>query len=219
MPRYGLPWIVLVNAGAAWRALAAGKSSAWPALLYQVLLLLFGWMVSRRPMADLAEVSGIGKSGQGLGAFLLGVIALIAGLALLAVLLRLLVKVIGGQPSFAQVFTWLTYGVTPLFVGRILGLLSFAVFQPLAKDKADALALQVNPLGLSLAGLFHQLSLPWTMASAMDAFALWALVILAVGAVQFLRLNAPRAAALIGALLLIWLLALTLVWQGLQRSL
>jgi hypothetical protein len=170
-------------------------------------------------MGDLAEVSGFAKAGQGLATFLIGVLALFGALLFLSAVLRVVVQVKGAKPGNAQVLSWVSNGATPFFVGRFLGLLSFAVFQPLAKDKADALALQMNPLGFSAAGLLQPLTLPWTIASALDVFALWALVVLAIGAVHFLRLNAPRASALLGTLLLIWLLALTLVWQGLQRSL
>ena len=220
MQRYALPWVVLVSPGAGWRTLSVQQhASAWPALLYQALLLLLGWMAARRPMAELAEVSGIGKAGQGPGAFLLGTIALVVALVVLAGLLRFALAIVGGSTGVGHIFTWLAFGITPLFVGRFLGLLSFAVFQPLAKDRSDALALQMNPLGISLTSLFHPLSLPWTMASALDVFALWSFTILAIGAVHYLRLTPPRVAAVLGTLLLIWLLTLTLVWQGLQRSL
>jgi Yip1 domain len=219
MPRYGLPWIMLVNPAQAWRALREGRPSPWPALVTQMLLLYAGWLAAHKPMAELAEVSGLGKGGLDVAALVIGTFAIVATLAILAIVLRAVLVVLGERTGFRPIFTWLTYGVTPLFIGRFLGLLSFAVFQPLAKDRADAIALQLNPLGLSLASAFAPLSLPWTIASALDIFALWSLVLLALGAVHFLRVNSARAAALLGALLLIWLLALTLVWQGLQRSL
>jgi hypothetical protein len=219
MPRTGLPWIVLVNPTAAWRALREGRPSPWPALLYQLLLLGAGWLVARRPMAQLAEVSGLGSANFGFGTLLVGMLATVALLAILALLLRLYLLVLGTRLAYPVVLTWLAHGATPVFLGRFLGLLSFAVFQPLAADRAGALALQLNPLGLSLAGRFAPLSLPWALAAALDVFTLWSLAILAVGALQFLRLNHARAAALLAALLVIWLLVSALLWQGLQRSL
>jgi hypothetical protein len=219
MPRYGLPWIVLVSPTAAWRALLQQKPTPWPALMYQILLLCVGWIAAQKPMGELAEISGIGKGGSDTGALIVGLFVIVAVQAILAALVQFTVQIVSQRPSFNTVFTWLAYGTTPLFLGRFLGLLSFAVFQPLAQDKAGALALQVNPLSLSLAGLFPPVSLPWTIASQADIFALWSLAILALGAVHYLRLNAARAAAVTCTLLLIWLVALTLMWQGLQRSL
>jgi len=214
--RLAQPWLLLVSPAATWRALEGGP---WPAFAAQALLLLLGWMVSRRPMAELSKTAGMGQGG-GLGSFVLLLLVILIAYCLIAVLLALFLRALGSTAGFVRILTWLAYGATPLVIGRCIGLLSFAIVQPLAKQPAEAIALQVNPLGwLSLAGLFRPLSLSWTFASALDLFAIWALVLLTTGALHYLKLGVARASALVSGLLIIWLLALTAVWQGLQRSL
>jgi hypothetical protein len=110
--------------------------------------------------------------------------------------------------------TWTAYGALPIYLGRCLGFVSFAVVQPLSEDARDAWALQFNPYSPGLAGLFERLSYPWVLASSFDLFGIWSLILLLLGARHFLRLT-PAATAWAGVvLMLLWLAALTLVWRG-----
>ncbi len=208
--------MLLVSPTATWGGQVGGPL---PALVTQALLLMLGWSAASHALADLSKVSGLAEGGTGFTSFLLLLAALLVLTLLLTAAATLLLRALGSKQTFGTMFTWLAYGMTPVYLGRSLGLLTFAIVQPLAADPREALALQVNPLGLSLAGLYPPLSFPWTLAASIDVFTVWALVLLAIGALHYLKLGTARSAALMSALLIIWLLALTAVWQGLQRSL
>lgn len=213
-----LPWELLVQPAATWRRLQLQPYS-WPAILTQGLLLYAGWLLAARPMLELQAVA-IGSDPQtpaALAGLALPLFALALALGLAGVL-WLWFSLLGLRFGYRQMLVWSAYGLLPLYLGRALGLLSFAIIRPLAETPLDALALTINPLSLGLAGLFEPLSYPWVLGSAFDLFGVWSVLLLALGARHFLELHGSRRGWVLVALLLLFLLVLTALWRGLQAG-
>jgi hypothetical protein len=216
---YSLPWRLLVSPVSAWR-LIAEHPSAWPALFTQWILVLAYGLLAARPLAELWSAAGLGSiaANSNTMSHIVGLLLFlplnIALAALCAWLVRLTLQALSIKLSFRQALTWTAYGALPVFLGRFLGFIGFAIVQPLSNDARDAWALQFNPFSPGLAGMFERLSYPWVLACSFDLFGLWSLLLLALGARHFLRLSPGQSAWAIALLVLLWLAALTLVWRG-----
>jgi hypothetical protein len=212
-----LPWLLLVDPSRGWR-LVAVKPVVWGALIIQWLILCLGIAASARPTGELLDLiggpAGISAFSAALGALVLILIGTLAFAAIALAWARVLALAL----PFRDLLAWTAFAATPIYLGRLLGLLSFAVVQPLAGTSSEALQLQLNPHGLNLAGLFAPLSLPWLLAAWFDPFTLWTLLLLGIGSRGLLGLTGGPRWALLAALVLSWPLALTIVWQGLLRG-
>ncbi|MCC7479715.1 hypothetical protein IT575_14840 [bacterium] len=218
------PWQMLVAPVESWQQLAA-QSSPWPALLAQWLLMVLYAALAARPLAELWEASGQGEliaagsgAGRWIGILLLYLPLNVALAALAAVLARLALLLIAVRISFAQAFTWTAYSALPVYIGRCLGFIGFAIVQPLTREAQDVWALMFNPFSPGLAFLFPKLSFAWVVFSSFDIFGLATLLLLALGARHFLGLSLQRSLWATLVMVLLWLAGLTVVWRAMLAA-
>jgi hypothetical protein len=215
-----LPWTMLVAPSRAWSQLAASHSGPLPAVLVQVILAVIGWLAARGAMYDLSESAGLTPQGSPRPSLVLELFAL-GGAVLLfnygfALLLWLWTKLLGAGRSYRELACWVAYSHLPVFLGRAVALITFAIVRPLATDPGQALALQLSPSSFGVAALLQPLSFLWVMAALFDVFGLWMLWLAALGGRMYLRYPAPQTALAVTTLMLLWLLVLTGVWRGAQ---
>jgi hypothetical protein len=210
---------MLVAPGSAWQALSQSPAPL-PALLAQALLTVLGFFLARRPYAELWEAAGVGAAAgdtpgaAGLNIVLILLALLMYNLAAAALVFGLL-RLATIRLSFRQALVWIAYGTMPLYFGKLLGALTFAIVRPLTQDAGQALIWQLSPSGLSFGWLFSPLSLPWLLVSSLDLFALWSLVVLTMGCRHLLALSPSRTVLAMTMLMLLWLAALAGLWYSL----
>jgi len=219
-----LPWQVLVNPAGVWDSLRSLPGLP-AALTTQWLLLTLGWLPAARPLAEGLSASGINPrlivpSGPGIlgGMLILALLIPLAAL-FLGALLQLALLLTSSAPRFGQTLSIACYSFMPAYLGRSLGLLLFGILQYLSYKPSDAVAAQFSPGIFGLNFIFAPLSFGWTLASFFDLFGLWSLWLCWTGLRRGLGLGRARAGFSMLALMLIWLLVLTLFWQGIIRGL
>jgi Yip1 domain len=188
-------------------------------------MLSLAWMLSARERADLAKAAGLAVSATtpGLGGQLLSYVemalALLALYHLMALLSWGVIKLTGTNTSYRAVSLITAYSLTPLFLGRALGLLLLTIIAPLADNSTDALALYIAPAPLGLGALAQPLTLPWMVLSFVDVFTLWTVALYFNGLRSVCGLERGQPGWTTAALVLSWLLILTAVWQGIRGGL
>jgi hypothetical protein len=158
------------------------------------------------------------------GAGLLGgilILALLVPLAavFVAAVMHLALWLTSSAPRFHRTLSIASYSFVPAYLGRSLGLLLFGMLQYLSYSPSEAMAAQFSPGIFGLNFLFKPLSFAWTLTSFFDLFGLWSLWLCWSGMRRGLGLSGARAGFSMLALMLIWLLVLTLFWQGIIRGL
>ncbi len=223
-PQFALPWQMLVAPVSAWVSLRE-RNSPLPALLTQWLLLVLYGLIAARPMAELWDAAGLGQllsadSGPGrwLSVLLLYLPLNLALAALIALVVRYALLLIAVRISFRQALCWTAYAALPVYLGRFLAFLGFAVVQPLVQNAQDVWALMFNPFSPGIASLFPELSYPWVLFSSFDLFGLWTLLLLALGARHLLGLSVQRGLWATAVIMLLWLAGLTVVWRAMLAA-
>lgn len=190
----------------------------WPAILTQWALLATGWLASGGALSNLAGSGDAASSPSALAIVLLLPLLALLNLAIAGAAFAWL-RLVGTGLTFWQSFVWLSYGAVPLVLGKALGLLLLAIVRPEVSGHAEALAMQISPYSFGAGFIFHPLSFPWFIASYFDVFGLWSMALIAVGARTFVGLSRAQAAWAVVALVIIWAIVVTGLWQGGQRLL
>lgn len=144
---------------------------------------------------------------------------LLLSLFALSLITFLALRLAGRAVSMRQSMNLTAYALMPVFLGRALGLSILTVISPLATNQVDAIALQLAPAPLGLAGFWPVLSLPWVILAFFDFFGLWSMTLFWSGLRRYLGFQPQLASWSLASLVLSWLLILTAIWQGIHRGL
>ncbi len=224
----GLPWLMLVKPGTAWRLLSTvGTTEAWGyALFAQWLLLGLAQVVAIKPSFELAQYAGLtarqlppswlAVAWQ----LLLYALGISLGNAFLAWLIWLIARLTSQRLAYRSCFTLTSFSLLPVVVGSCLGTLVFALVQPLTRSPAHALGMLIRPFSFSLASLpplvNDPLALGWVFASYLDVFSIWSLALFAMGSMALLRQPPKQTAWLVLGVVLLLAAGLSAWWRILQ---
>lgn len=126
-------------------------------------------------------------------------------LLIVSAVLQLVVRLFGGEGSFLQAFSTTTYAWYPRVVKGVL-----ATVVILSRSSLSIFDLQ-NPLMSNLGFLFDPKTQPlqFALASSLDIFAIWSVILLIIGFSEVSRLSRAKSAVIvIGLWLVVNLLAL-----------
>jgi hypothetical protein len=219
------PWRLLVAPVRTWREIGA-QSLWWTPVVAQWVLVAAGFGLSARTMSELAFTAGLRSTSVAVPWYgVLGGVALLLPVTVILNLIHTLVawlwlKLVGSGIELTRLFVWLACGMLPFVLGNALGQVVFAAVQPLAQNPAAALSLQLRPFAAGLTtflpGHFDPLSFPWFIAAYFDIFGIWSILLVALGARHYLGYGRRRTAWVVFALVLLWGLSVTCLWQGTQ---
>lgn len=221
-------WRVLAGATAEWQQLRQ-RPAWWWAFIAHWLLLLFMALLNHRSMIQLSSLAGFGPRDADLSPGLVAglavalAVSVTGGLLFAALLGSAALLAIGVRESFSRILTWAAYGLIPVTVGQFAGGLVFSIVRPLTESATQALALGFRPYSFGLAAFMQDrlvpLSFGWFTASYLDAFAVWSLVLLLIGARHLFGLKSRELLWLGLELVLVSFVVITALWLAGQQLL
>jgi len=222
---YATPGLMLVSPVTTWRNLK--HQPTWlAAFIGQCIVVILGSLASYQPVRELSEAAGMIQGNEvGFAHSVYGTILLALALVCLtnlAVIIAISVclPVLGIRPKLLKILVLASYSLLPFALGGAIGQLLLAFTRVLTNDPGRAIALIIKPFPAGLASVlpdaFPSLSFPWFVTSYIDAFSVWALVCLILGARYYLELSRTRVMWFGLGQVLILIITLTVFWQGTQ---